>query len=192
MKLSLADLMFLPLAIIVAPMINTAAMYIGVVVSAYALPKNWYSARWMINIGVPSDIATGHLVFLLMELPTILVLVLIGVGLFLLRNRYADQIAIISFLALPIVDACLVSSSIEETRSLLHEQSSTIFERGQFALEYLKTQLLTALLLIVVIATYIFGRFRTGYAGASLCNTVIVFASLSVLIGGSWALWRIT
>jgi hypothetical protein len=184
--------MFLPLAIIVAPMINTAAMCIGLLASAYALPKNWYSARWMINLGVPSDLATGHLVFLLMQLPTVLVLVLIGTGLFHLRNRYADQIAIVSLLAVPFVDAYLVSSSMEETQSLLHEQSSTIFERGQFALTYLHTQLSTALVLIFVIATYILGRRRTGYSESTQRNTIIVFGSLSVLIRGSWALWSMT
>ena len=184
--------MFLPLAVIVAPMINTAAMYIGLVASTYVLPKNWHSARWMINLGVPSDLATGHLVFLLMQLPNVLVLVLIGTGLFHLRNRYADQIAFVSFLALPFVDAYFVSSCMEETRRLLHEQSSTIFERGHFALDYLRTQLPTALVLIIVTAIYILGRCRTGYSASTGRKTIIVFSSLSVLIGGSWALWRMT
>lgn len=192
MRISLANLIFLPLAIIVAPMINTTATYIGIVASGYTLPKNWYSARWMINLGVPSDIATGHLVFLLKDLPTIVVLVHIGAGLFFLRNRYADQIAIASFLALPFVDAYLVSLCMAETRSLLHEQSTTLFELGQFALMYLHTQLLTALLLIVVIAAYILGRMRTGYAASSRRNPVVVFVSLCLLIGSSWALWRMT
>lgn len=184
--------MFLPLAVIVAPMINTAAMYIGLVASTYVLPKNWHSARWMINLGVPSDLATGHLVFLLMQLPTVLVLVLIGTGLFHLRNRYADQIAIVSFLALPFVDAYSVSSITVETRILLHQQSTTTFERIQLSIEYLNTQLLTALVLIAAIAPYIIGRCRLGYAASSRRNTIVVFASLSVLIGISWGLWRMT
>jgi hypothetical protein len=192
LQLSLANLMFLPVAIITAPMINTLATYIGLVASPYALPKNWHSAHWMIDLGVPSDFATGHLVFLLMQLPAIVVLVLICAALFLLRNRYADQVAIVSLLALPFVDAYSVSSITVETRILLHQQSTTTFERIQFAIEYLHTQLLTALVLIAAIAAYIIGRCRLGYAASSRRNTIVVLASLSVLIGISWGLWRMT
>lgn len=192
MQLSLANLMFLPVLIIATPMINNLATYIGLVASSHALPNNWHSARWMINLGVPSDLATGHLVFLLMQLPTIVVLMLICTGLFLLRNRYADLIAIASLLALPFVDAYFVSSTMVETRILIYEQSTTIFQRSQFAMEYLRTQLVTALVLVVVITGYILGRFRIGYAMASRRSTAIACAFLSVLMGVSGAVWRMT
>ena len=192
MHLSLANLMFLPLAFILAPMINITAMYLGAVISYCALTPNWHSARWMIDLGVPSDIATGHLVFFVMQLPAIVALMLLGTGLFLLRNRHSDQIAVISFLALPFVDAYSFSCSMVETRSLLHEQSSTTFEKVQFASEYLHTQLLTAIVLLFAIATFILGRRRNGYAASTPRHTAIVYSSLAVLTVGSWTLWRMT
>ena len=182
MHFSIRDLLLLPLIGFATLPIVISATLVGLILLPQFTSNGSEIRHWFIDRGFSVDFVTGHVTFFAAQIPTILVLTLLAIILFMFRTRICDQVAVITLASLPFVDALQVG-----TMSDTFDFGGTDSNLG---LQYLTTQLLTGTTLAAIIAVYAFARWRIPNPTPSRTrHTVSTLAFGSILVVSS-VVWR--
>ncbi|QDU95943.1 hypothetical protein [Lignipirellula cremea] len=181
MQFSIRDLMLLPVLVLAAGPVVGAASSIGLYLGPMVLPEfitNLSEIRhWFIDRGFSIDFVTGHVVFFVNQIPTILVLVLFAVFLFAMRTRVCDQAAVVTIASLPFVEAIQIHTMSED------------FGVDNLGWRFLATQPLTGLTLAVIIVVYVLARRKYPNPIPTRTRVVTSGLSLAAILAFSVAVW---
>ena len=134
MRFTIRDLLAFPfLAVASIPVVVTMT-YFGMTAFPQFTEHTVEIRDWFIAKGVPVDFAGSHIVFYVMQIPTIILLTCLAIVLFSVRSRICDFAAVVFLAALPFVDAMNVGWA------------------------YLNTQWLTAMTVVAIVLIYVGAR----------------------------------